>query len=453
MNKNKKVSIIIRTKNEERWIGHCIKRIHLQKYQNFEIILVDSLSSDNTVNKAKEYKIDKLVEIKNYKPGLAINEGIRASSGELIVILSAHCLPKNEFWLDDLTSAINLDESLAGVYGKQVPMDFSSDNDKRDLLIVFGEDERIQIKDSFFHNANSIIRRKVWDQINFNEKISNIEDRIWAQDVIKNGFKIKYIPKAAVYHYHGIHQSGNLKRLEGVTNVIENFKNAEAKPNLIQPDEFEVCAVIPIRGEPLIFGNKCQLQLAAESIFTNKHVNRFFVTTDSEYTSNLARDLGFEVIGLRDKNMENSKTTIEEVQSWHLLQLEKELCYLPDVIVHAEITFPFRPKNLIDNLIDLFAKTGADTVLPAKFEYTWAWKEIAENNLIRLDDGDIPREYKKSLLLASHGLGCVTHSEIVRRKTLVGEKIKLMPIENQINFIEVRTEEQSKFYSSKIFME
>ena len=150
MNNNKKVSIIIRTKNEERWIGHCIKRIHLQKYQNFEIILVDSLSSDNTVNKAKEYKIDKLVEIKNYKPGLAINEGIRASSGDLIVILSAHCLPKNEFWLEDLTCAINSDESLAGVYGKQVPMDFSSDNDKRDLLIVFGEDERIQIKDSFF---------------------------------------------------------------------------------------------------------------------------------------------------------------------------------------------------------------------------------------------------------------------------------------------------------------
>ena len=147
------------------------------------------------------------------------------------------------------------------------------------------------------------------------------------------------------------------------------------------------------------------------------------------------------------------KTTIEEVQSWHLEQLEKKLCYFPDIIVHAEVTFPYRPKYLIDNLIELFAKTGADTVLPAKFEYTWAWKEIEEDNLIRLDDGDIPREYKKSLLLASHGLGCVTHSEIVRKKTLVGEKIKLMPIENQINFIEVRTAEQSKFYSSKIFME
>ena len=452
MHFNKKVSIIIRTKNEERWIGHCIKRINSQTYKNFEIILVDSESTDNTVNKAKEKGIEKLVKIKKYKPGLAINEGIRASSGEFIVILSAHCLPKDENWLNDLIKSINSDKSLAGVYGKQVPMDFSSDDDKRDLLIVFGDDERVQIKDSFFHNANSIIRKSVWSEVNFNEEITNIEDRIWAQEVIKRGYKLKYIPEAAVYHYHGIHQSGNKKRLEGVTNVIENF-NKELKPSLIQPSEFDICAVIPIRGKPLKFGKKCQLELAAESIFSNKHINRFFVTTDSEYTLKLANDLGFEVVGLRDQSLVNAKTTIEEVQSWHLQQLENKLNYMPDVIVHAEVTYPYRPKYLIDNLIELFAKTGADTVLPAKFEYTWAWKEVEENNLVRLDDGDIPREYKKSLLLASHGLGCVTHSEIVRRQTLVGKKIKLMPIENQLNFIEVRSKEQSEFYASKIFLE
>ena len=130
MDTKKKVSIIIRTKNEERWISHCIKRIHTQTYKNYEIILVDSLSTDNTVNKAKKNKIDKLVEIKNYKPGLAINEGIRNSSGELIVILSAHCLPTNNYWLEDLVIAINSDENLAGVYGKQVPMDFSSERQR-----------------------------------------------------------------------------------------------------------------------------------------------------------------------------------------------------------------------------------------------------------------------------------------------------------------------------------
>ena len=35
------VSIIVRTKNEERWIGHCLKKIHSQVYKNYEVVLVD----------------------------------------------------------------------------------------------------------------------------------------------------------------------------------------------------------------------------------------------------------------------------------------------------------------------------------------------------------------------------------------------------------------------------
>ena len=97
-----KVSIIIRTKNEERWIGHCLKRIHSQNYENYEIILVDSESEDNTVEKAQRIGIDKLVKIKNYRPGFAINEGINISSGEFIIILSAHCLPISNNWIKEM---------------------------------------------------------------------------------------------------------------------------------------------------------------------------------------------------------------------------------------------------------------------------------------------------------------------------------------------------------------
>ena len=41
-----KISIIVRTKNEERWIGHCLKSIFEQKYESFEVILVDNCSTD-----------------------------------------------------------------------------------------------------------------------------------------------------------------------------------------------------------------------------------------------------------------------------------------------------------------------------------------------------------------------------------------------------------------------
>ncbi len=449
--KQPKVSIVIRTKNEERWIGHCLQRIHNQKYKNYEIVLVDSQSEDRTVSKAKRHKIDKSVILSDYRPGYAINEGIKVSSGELIVILSAHCLPVDDNWLSELINEINSDNNLAGVYGKQLPMDFSSDEDKRDLLIVFGDDPRIQEKDSFFHNANSVIRKSIWNQIPFDNEVNNIEDRLWAQDILKRGFKIKYTPKAPVYHYHGIHQSGSIKRLAGVTRVIESLSKSY-KAGLIDPSQMEICLVIPIKGKPLKFGGISQLEHASTSILSSKFVNRFFVATDSEYTADMAKELGFSVARIRDESLSKPTTGIEEVQYWHLMTLEEEFKYYPDVIVHAEITFPYRPPNLIDDLITSFSTSGADTVLPAKVEFSWAWQHLEDSHLVRLDEGDVPRKFKKSLLLGSHGLGCVSHVEVLRKQTLVGERVHLIPVDNHLNFIEVRTQEQADYYFSKIKM-
>ena len=49
MRKNKLVSIIIRTKNEENWISLCLDKIFKQNYKNFEVIIVDNNSTDNSL--------------------------------------------------------------------------------------------------------------------------------------------------------------------------------------------------------------------------------------------------------------------------------------------------------------------------------------------------------------------------------------------------------------------
>ena len=180
-----KCSIIIRTKNEERWINSCLNSIFNQKYNNFEIIIVDNNSSDKTIEKVKKYKIKKIININKYLPGKSLNLGIKKSQGEFIVCISAHCIPTNIYWLSNLVKSINSNEKFAGVYGRQQPMNFSSLSDKRDLLITFGLDKKIQVKDSFFHNANSIIRKSAWDKINFDESVTNIEDRLWAGKILK----------------------------------------------------------------------------------------------------------------------------------------------------------------------------------------------------------------------------------------------------------------------------
>ena len=84
MKKNKLVSIIIRTKNEENWISVCLDKIFKQNYKNFEVIIVDNNSTDNTVKRALEYNV-KIVKIKKFLPGKAINLGIKKSKGDIIV--------------------------------------------------------------------------------------------------------------------------------------------------------------------------------------------------------------------------------------------------------------------------------------------------------------------------------------------------------------------------------
>ena len=219
--------------------------------EDHEVILVDNQSVDKTVAKALQYDV-RLVTIDQYRPGAAINRGIEASSGEIVVCLSGHCIPVDEHWLENLVRELD-DETVAGVYGRQEPLAFSSDMDKRDLHITFGLDRREQVKDSFFHNANSAFRRSTWDQFPFDETVSNIEDRLWASNVQANGLKIVYEPSASVYHYHGIHHNGDPVRCGNVVRIIESVSQNEAGPraNHIDAASLNIIAVIPVRQEGL----------------------------------------------------------------------------------------------------------------------------------------------------------------------------------------------------------
>ena len=181
-----KASIIIRTKNEERWIKPCLEAVFSQDFKDFEVVVVDNQSHDRTLEGAREFCVRIVKYRGRYLPGKSLNEGIRNATGELIVMLSAHCIPTHSRWLSTLLSHFN-DEKLAGVYGRQEPLPFTADRDKRDLWTVFQLDRKVQTKDCFFHNANSAIRRDLWNETPFSEAATNIEDRIWAKEIANAG--------------------------------------------------------------------------------------------------------------------------------------------------------------------------------------------------------------------------------------------------------------------------
>lgn len=219
------ISVVIRAKNEARWLRQCLTAVSLQTCGPFEVILVDNASTDGTAAIAKEFGCRILfIDDAHFSFGRALNIGIHAAQGELIAILSGHCIPLNEKWLTCLSAAF-VDKQVSGVYGRQEPLPDSDPFDKRDLWTTFGLERRVQKKDFLFHNANSMIRRRVWEETPFNEVISGVEDRDWAKKVLGKGYSIVYEPSASVHHYHGIHQGRNIERAKRVARVIELINN------------------------------------------------------------------------------------------------------------------------------------------------------------------------------------------------------------------------------------
>jgi rhamnosyltransferase len=434
---NPKVSIIIRTKNEERWISLCLRSVFDQNYKNFEVILVDNNSTDRTVEIAKQFKI-KIVNIDLFKPGKAINDGIRNSSGEIIACLSGHCIPVNNTWLENLIIDLS-DPNVAGVYGRQQPLSFSSDFDKRDLLNLFGLDKKIQVKDSFFHNANSAIRREIWEKFPFNEDVTNIEDRVWGDEIIKSDLKIIYEPLASVYHWHGIHQDLNPGRAKNIVRIMENLENLSSSKSILSPSEQKILAIIPIRGKTKFFGGQSLLKTTINNIRESKFVNEILVSTDNEETAQIAKKLGASVPFIRPRELSENFVDIFEVVRFSISELDKRGSFF-DIIIIVTENYPLRQQGVIDKMIYKFVSEGLETIIAGKEETRGAFLK-KEENLTLLEEGFMPRDLKESrLIIGMVGYGCITYPARVRNQTLFKGKFGIFEIENNMTAIEIRDE-------------
>src|SRR5215212_9338337 len=90
------VSVIIPCYNQAHFLGEAIESVLSQSYKNFEIIVVDDGSSDNTSEVASSYEEVRLVRQENRGLSAARNAGITHSEGEYLVFLDAddRLLPK-----------------------------------------------------------------------------------------------------------------------------------------------------------------------------------------------------------------------------------------------------------------------------------------------------------------------------------------------------------------------
>lgn len=222
------VSVIIPVKNEALKIRACIDGILQQTVPVHEIIVIDSGSTDGTIDILRDYQNINLIEIpaETFNHGDTRNLGVSRASGEYVLLTVGDARPYNEFWLEELLNGF-IDQEVAGVCGKQV-IPHEKDKNPMDWYYPISEEGviRYQFKDNQdFIKLDAIEKKKIcgWDdvtaiykrqvliQIPF-QKTSYCEDAIWAKEAILKGHAIVYNQSAKVFHYHQEDSNFTFKR-------------------------------------------------------------------------------------------------------------------------------------------------------------------------------------------------------------------------------------------------
>lgn len=208
------VSFVIRTKNEEKLIGKVLKVLFQQTCQDFEVIIVDSGSTDKTPTIVKKFPI-RLIKIKpkEYNPSYALNLGITKTKGKYIGIISAHSVPISKTWLKDGLTNLKRKPEIAAVAGHYTenPIGYHCQALGR-LLFKFERRPREEFC-PWMTNTNSLIRKACWQEYPFDEKLFGCEDYDWACEMIARGHNIIKDPQFSVFHSHAyIGRSGYQQR-------------------------------------------------------------------------------------------------------------------------------------------------------------------------------------------------------------------------------------------------
>lgn len=201
-----KVSVIFRALNEEKWFGAALTACHNQIVDEgieVEIILVDSGSTDKTIAIAQEqgcqvFHIDK----SEFTFGRSLNIGCDGATGDIFVFISAHCIPTDAHWLQQLVAPL-IDEKCDYTYGGQIGMPGVTRFAEEQVFAHFYKATSDLKQEGFFcNNANSAVTRSAWQKFRFDEAVTGLEDMVLAKAVVSDGGQIGYIADARVTHIH-----------------------------------------------------------------------------------------------------------------------------------------------------------------------------------------------------------------------------------------------------------
>jgi len=205
-----RVSVIVRTKNNENVIAQSLAALFSQEFRDFELVVVDSGSTDGTLSIVSKYPCN-LVHMRpeEYISGKALNLGASHARGGVLAFQNSDTVPLAPNALGLLVSALD-DMETQAAFARQMPRPDAWSWVRHELSSAFPDSEEPPPWITF-EAPFSVMRKSAWQEHPFFEDEWGTEDTEWGYWAKKNGKKIKYVREALVMHSH----NHNLRQLYG----------------------------------------------------------------------------------------------------------------------------------------------------------------------------------------------------------------------------------------------
>jgi rhamnosyltransferase len=197
------VSIILRSFNEAWALRETLPALSAQDEKDWELIVIDSGSSDGSVELIRQAAPRHFVQIlpHDYQPSRVLNTGMHLARGEVAVFLNADATPQSSQWLGPLVAALQ-DRQTAAVFSRQIPRPDCRAVFAHDYERCFGASRESAGWDHFFSLVSSGIRRDIWSRRGFLESMQYSEDDEYTRWCRSQGHRIVYCPESVVMHSH-----------------------------------------------------------------------------------------------------------------------------------------------------------------------------------------------------------------------------------------------------------
>lgn len=207
-----KVSVIIPTWNREKFIYKTINSVLKQTYQNFEILVCDDGSTDNTKKIVKSFNDNRIKWVESVhfgRPAIVRNNGLRKADGKWIAFLDSDdiwLLNKLEIQLSEMNKGKYMISSTnAFIYNTKI-------GDRHKILLNYEKNEinfYDLINDNFIINSSCIVLKNVIDKVGFlpeNKELRALEDyAYWIR--IVNLYPCLFIKTPLLYYRDNIRDS------------------------------------------------------------------------------------------------------------------------------------------------------------------------------------------------------------------------------------------------------